>query len=452
MKLLGLNITPAAAERADPMARLDAFARWGAATAPELRASPENPKYSLSDPSVLAALGLSDSGAVVTPNNAMQAAAVFSCVRILAESLAQLPVYFYKREGKVRTRVGQNDKGLPVAIASAIRVLTSQPNPIMSVNTLFEQQQTQLSLWGNAYLQRVFDTRTDETIALYPLASSNTAPQISQGTDERGYPELQKRYRIGSQMLGYEDIVHVPLLSLDGVIGLSPITLNRLGISVSMSQQQFAASFYANGTKLSGTLEHPGKLSSEAAARLRENWTTVYAGSTNSGKVAILEEAMKFTPLTMPLEDAQFIDTMKFSREQIASIFRVPPHMIGHLERATFSNIEQQGLDFSVYTLGPYLVKWEQALSAALIPPGLRDTYYLKFNMESLLRGDFKTRNEAYAVARQWGWLSVNDILEAEDRNPIPNGDIYIQPMNMIEAGKTPPRPTKDGAKPDATA
>jgi HK97 family phage portal protein len=274
------------------------------------------------------------------------------------------------------------------------------------------------------------------------MGSSQVTPQTVPAIDDRGYPSLAKVYRVGSTIYDAESVVHVPLLSLDGIKGLSPITLNRMGISLSLSQQQFAAKFYANGSRPSGVLEHPLKLGAEAATRLRENWSQVYAGSANAGKVAILEEGMKFNALTMPLEDAQFIETVRFSREQIAALFRVPPHMIGNLERATFSNIEQQSLEFAVYTLGPYLVKWEQAFANSLLMPSERAEYYFKFNMDALLRGDSKARSEAYAAARQWGWLSVNDIRELEDENPIPNGDIYLQPINMYEAGKTPPAPT----------
>lgn len=404
----------------------------------ELRASPENPKYSLSDPRIVDMLMGDDATTHVTPGNSLQSSAVFACVRVLSEALAQLPINLYRK-----TPDGRRER---ITDHWAAELLRSGPNPIMSRVTFFEQQQMQLALWGNCYAQRVFDRRTDETIGLYPLSSSEVTPIVTQTTDDRGYPTLRKQYRVKGQTLGQEDILHIPLVSLDGVTGLSPIALNRMGVGLSMAQAKFASKFYENGTRLSGVLKHPNKLGPEAGGRLRENWSQVYQGANNAGKVAILEEGMTFESLSMPLEDAQFIETVKFNREQIASIFRVPQHMIGNLDRATFSNIEHQSLEFAVYTLGPYLVKYEQALQSLLSPREQVDHYW-KYNLDALLRGDIKSRYEAYAVARNWGWMSANDILDLEDRNPIDKGDVYLQPMNMVPAGTPPdPKPAAQGA------
>lgn len=392
----------------------------------EQRVSPENPNYSLSDPRILDALGIGDGLTGVTPATAMQVRAVFSCVRVIAEAIGQLPLHLYRRvDATHRERVTDDARARIVA----------RPNPIMSRSTYFEQQTAQMLLWGAAYSQRIFDRGTDETIALYPQQSGQVLCEAFRTTDARGYPALGKRFRIGSELLGSDEILHVPLLTLDGYTALSPIKQNRLALNVAYQQQKFSERFYANGVKLSGVLEHPQKLSKEAGERLRENWTAAYAGAQNAGKVAILEEGMKFNALLMPLDDAQYIETAKLSREEIAGIFRMPPHMIGALDRATFSNIEQQSLEFAVYTLTPYLVKWEKALAETLLLPSMQDEFYFRFNMDALLRGDMKSRYEAYAQARQWGWLSANDILDLEDRNAIENGDIYLQPMNMIPAG-----------------
>jgi HK97 family phage portal protein len=414
---------------------------WEFSARREQRASPENPKFSLSDPAILDALGLGDdNSAHVSPNGALQSMAVFSCVRVIAEGIGQLPLRMYRTDGKSREVVTDH----PVA-----KLVGSEPNSIMTRTTYVEQQVMQQATWGNCYAQRVFDRRTGTTRALYPLKSADVKPRVEQARDADGFPMLVKRYQIGGEIFGDEDIVHIPLMSLNGVEGLSPIAMSRAGIAMSLSQQKFSTNFYANGTKLSGVLEHPNKLSAEAAARIRGNWTDIYAGAKNSGKVAILEEGMKFSTVSMPLQDAQYIETVKFTREQIAGIFRVPPHMIANLDRATFSNIEHQSLEFAVYTLGPYLVKWEQALARSLLSPTEQDTYYFKFNLDALLRGDIKSRYEAYAIARQWGWLSANDILDLEDRNPIANGDVYLHPMNMVPAG-TPTALYLKGAKNDA--
>lgn len=406
----------------------------------EQRSSPENPRYSLSDPGILNALGIGDdSSERVGPQTALQSSAVFACVRVLAEGVAQLPLHLYRKNDN-----GQREKLPDHPIA---KLLSHSPNGGMNRVAYFEQQTSQLALWGNCYAQRVFDRRTGETKRLFPLASVNCSVQMKSMMSADGYPDVMKMFRVGTTEFGPDDIVHIPLMSMDGVAGLSPITLNRMGIALSLSQQKFSERLYANGVRLSGVLEHPGKLSPEAGSRLRENFSSVYAGTNNAGKAAILEEGMKFSPIAMPLEDAQFIETIKFSREQIASIFRVPPHMIGHLDRATFSNIEHQSLEFAVYTLGPYLVKFEQAFNA-LLSESERETHYFRFNMDALLRGDIKSRYEAYKIAREWGWLSANDILELEDRNPIENGNVYLQPMNMQAPGTTTGTPGGDPSGP----
>lgn len=390
------------------------------------RASPENPAYSLSDPGILGALADSDDG--ISTANALNVPAVAACVKVLSESVAQLPLRMF--------RVFNDGRRIRETAHPAAVLLASKPNPVMTWATFFEQQQAQLALWGNSYAQRIFD-RNGATRALYPLKSGDVRTYVREIVED-GLPALAKFHEVGSTKLTAENILHVPLMSLDGIAGLSPIAQNRLGLSAALAQQKFTAAMYKNGARLSGTLEHPQRLSKEAATRLRENWSNVYSGAANAGKVAILEEGMKFSALTMPLDDAQFIETVKFTREQIAAMYRVPPHMIGNLDRATFSNIEHQSLEFAVFTLGPYLVKWEQALADALLSPSEVGQYYFRFNMDALLRGDLKSRYDAYAVARQWGWLSVNEIRDLEERNAVTNGEIYLQPSNMAPAGSTP--------------
>ncbi len=392
----------------------------------EKRASPENPRYSLDNPSILDMLGVGDGGGDVTPATAMRVRTVFSCVRVISEAVGQLPVHVYRRlDERRRERVTDH----PVA------KLLQAPNPIMRRTTFLEQQTAQMCLWGASFANRVFDSLTGETIALYPWQSASVTAEAVPTTDARGYPSLVKRYQYQDRYYTQEQVLQVLLLSMDGVTPMSPIRQNSMALSVAQQQQKFADQFYRNGVKLAGVLEHPSKLGPEAAARLRENWSAVYHGAANAGKVAVLEEGMKFAPLVMPLEDAQFIETAKYSREEIAAIFRVPPHMIGHMDRATFSNIEHQSLEFAVYTLTPYLVKLEAELAAMLFTEADAQTHYLRFNLDALARGDLKSRYEAYAIARQWGWASANDVLDLEDRNPIENGDIYLHPMNMVPAG-----------------
>ncbi|SHF52893.1 phage portal protein, partial [Caloramator proteoclasticus] len=242
-------------------------------------------------------------------------------------------------------------------------------------------------------------------------------------------------------ILQKEEVFHVVGLGFDGFKGYSPIQMAREAIGLSIATEEFGDRFFANGARPGGILEHPGVV--KDPERLRKSWEDVYKGIKNSHKIAVLEEGMKYHEIGIPPEDAQFLETRKFQLNEICRIFRVPPHMIGDLERATFSNIEHQSIEFVVHTVRPYLVRWEQAISKCLLNEGERKLYFPKFTVDGLLRGDFKTRMEGYAIGRQNGWLSPNDIRELEDMNPLPEdqgGDIYLVNGNMIPANKA-----KDG-------
>ena len=206
---------------------------------------------------------------------------------------------------------------------------------------------------------------------------------------------------------------------------------NAIGLAI--ATEEYGAKFFANGAAPSGVLEHPGTI--KDPARLRENWNSTFGGSANSGKVAVLEEGMKYTPISIAPEQAQFLETRKFQINEIARIFRVPPHMVGDLEKSSFSNIEQQSLEFVKYTLDPWIIRWEQSLNRSLLNPDEKKTYFFKFNVEGLLRGDYQSRMQGYATARQNGWMSANDIRELENLDKIPaeeGGDLYLINGNML--------------------
>lgn len=377
----------------------------------------EDPKYPLTGSAMLDAMGMSDTS--VTPSSAMGVSAVYACVRVIAESLAALPLHVYQRNGATVEKA----TGHP-----AYRLLHSQPNNYQTSFQFREVGQSQAALWGNFYAE-IIRNGAGIPISLHPLSSSSVTPRFSVVDGER-----VKTYHVGSVTLRDDQVLHIPALGWDGISGISPISLQRRSIGQAISADEFGEKFYQNGTRLSGVLEHPGKLSEDVQARLKLSWSNVYSGAANAGKVALLEEGMKFNPLMMPLSDAQYIETRKFQVTEIARIFRVPPHMIADLEKATFSNIEQQSLDFVTHSLMPWIVRWEQEINRKL----LSGDYFAKFNVAGLLRGDIKSRYEAYNQGRTGGWLSVNDIREFEDLNPIENGDIYLQQMNMIEAGGQP--------------
>lgn len=397
---------------------------WLGRAEPERRMSPENPRYSLDDPGLMDAL-MMDSGAQppVRPQRAIQTSAVYACVTLIAETLASLPLHLYRINAQGETELADG--------VGEYAMLHDEPNSYQTSQTWREQKQMQAALWGNCYSEIQRDAMTGRVIGLYPLPSWECHPEL---VSEGG--RIRKIYRIAGEVFEDADILHIPGPGYNGVAGLSPIALHRSTVNLSLSADEFGSSFFKNGTRLSGVLEHPGKVNADAAQRLRESWQNVYAGKANAGKVAVLEEGMKFTPLSMPLADAQYIETRRFQIGEIARIFRVPPHMIGDLERATFSNIEQQNIEFVQHTMLPWVTRWEQELNRKLFAhsPVLKGRYFVRFNLAGLLRGDLKSRYDAYAVGRQWGWLSANDVREAENMNRVPGGDTYLSPLNMVPA------------------
>ena len=235
-------------------------------------------------------------------------------------------------------------------------------------------------------------------------------------------------------MLSKEDVLHIPGLSYDGLVGYSPIALARNAVGMAIATEDYGASFFANGANPGGILEHPGTIKNPGG--IRDSWEALYKGAKNSGKVAVLEDGLKFHQVSIPPEQAQFLETRKFQLNEIARIFRIPPHMIGDLEKSSFSNIEQQSLEFVKYTLDPWVVRWEQSMHQALILPSEKDAVFLKFNLDGLLRGDYETRMKGYAIGIQNGFMSPNDVRRLENFNEIPDeegGNNYMVNGNMVK-------------------
>ena len=374
-------------------------------------------------------LGSSTSGAMVNQRSAMQISAVYACVRVLAESIAGLPLHVYQ--------CGKNGSREKAVDHPLYFLLHDEPNPEMTSFVFRETLMTHLLLWGNAYAQIIRDGR-GVVIALYPLMPD----RMRVDRDENG--QLYYRYQLGTDEshldkagtvdLSPKDVLHIPALGFDGLVGYSPIAMARNSIGMAIACEDFGASFFKNGAAPSGVLEHPGVLKNPE--KLRAAWETQYGGSKNAGKVAILEEGMHYSPIFISPNEAQFLETRKFQVDEIARIFHVPPHMIGDLERSTFSNIEQQSLEFVKYTLNPWVCRWEQALTKSLLSPKEKREYCIKFNVDGLLRGDYQSRMNGYAVGRQNGWMSANDIRELENLDRIPaekGGDLYLVNGNMIK-------------------
>lgn len=383
----------------------------------EPRAAPKN---SLIGSSYSFFFGGTSSGKTVNERTAMQTTAVYSCVRILAETVASLPLHTFKHTEGGKEKATEH---------SIYHLLADEPNPEMTSFVFRETLMGHLLLWGNAYAQIIRNGRGN-VIALYPLMPDRmTVDRADSGEIYYIYNKEGQQYYLRN----YE-VLHIPGLGFDGLIGYSPIAMAKNAIGMAIATEEYGASFFANGANPGGVLEHPGVV--KDPARVRESWNSVYQGTKNAHRVAVLEEGMKFQSIGIPPEQAQFLQTRKFQLNEIARIFRIPPHMIGDLDKSSFSNIEQQSLEFVMYTLDPWVVRLEQAIKRALFSESEKKEYFVKFNVDGLLRGDYQSRMNGYAVGRQNGWLSANDIRELENLNRIPDdlgGDLYLVNGNMTK-------------------
>jgi HK97 family phage portal protein len=230
----------------------------------------------------------------------------------------------------------------------------------------------------------------------------------------------------GRVRLRPEDVLHIPGLGFDGLVGYSPIAMAKNAVGMTLACEEYGASFFENGATPGGVLEHPGVL--KDPAKIRESWHSVYGGSKNAGRVAVLEEGMKFQQVGIPPEEAQFLETRKFQIDEIARLYRIPPHMVGDLDKSSFSNIEQQSLEFVKYTLDPWVIRWEQSIQKALFLPQEKKEYFVKMNVDGLLRGDYESRMKGYSIGIQNGFMCPNDIrrLESMDLIPVEEGGEYF--------------------------
>lgn len=389
--------------------------------------SRDKPRNSTPGQSFVFRYGGSTAGKNVSETSAMQMTAVYACVRILSEAVAGLPLHLYRYGDK-----GTKEKAIDHPL---YHLLHDEPNPEMTSFIFRETLMTHLLLWGNAYAQIIRNGK-GEILALYPLMPN----RMKVDRDKAG--EIVYEYTRSSDdartssgsvvLLKAKDVLHIPGLGFDGLVGYSPIAMARNAIGLAMATEEYGAKFFANGATPGGVLEHPGVL--KDPARVRESWNSVYQGSGNSHRIAVLEEGMKYTPIGIAPNEAQFLETRKFQINEIARIFRVPPHMVGDLEKSSFSNIEQQSLEFVKYTLDPWVIRWEQSIQRSLLTKAEKETMFVKFNVDGLLRGDYASRMNGYAVGIQNGFMSPNDVRELENMDRIPEelgGDRYLCNGNM---------------------
>ena len=385
--------------------------------------SRDKPKNSLPGNNYNVLFGRTTSGKNVNERTAMQVTAVYACVRILSEAIAGLPLHTYKYR-----KDGAKEKAINHPL---YRLLHDEPNPEMTSFVFRETLMSHLLLWGNAYAQIIRNGKGQIT-ALYPLMPSRmTVDRTSNGeiyytylVNDSDNPTLKAQ---GQVYLRKEDIFHIPGLGFDGLVGYSPISMAKNAIGMALATEEYGAKFFENGASPSGVLEHPGTI--KDPDRLRESWNSLFKGSGNSHKVAVLEEGLSFKPIAISPNEAQFLETRKFQIDEIARIFRVPPHMVGDLERASFSNIEEQSLEFVKYTLNPWVTRWEQSIHRSLFLESEKQEYFVKFNVDGLLRGDYQSRMNGYAVGIQNGFMSPNDIRSLENMDLIPDelgGNLYL--------------------------
>jgi HK97 family phage portal protein len=377
--------------------------------------------------------GGTQSGIDVDPDTAMRYSTVFSCVKIIAETIGSIPLIAYKRVGE-----GGKARATNHAVYNLIR---NRPNLRSTAMGFRETITMHYLLHGNGYAEIERDYGGDP-VGLRLLHPYNVESSIDSDT---GFPYYSLNLGNGrSRIIPFWDMFHLQGFTLDGSMnGLSMISFMREAIALGLAAEAYGAAFLSNNATPAGVIQLAAdqELSDPARKRLREEWQRRYGGVSKAGSTAILEEGMEWKPIGIPQQDAQWIENRKFQTTEICRFFRMPPHLVADLDRSTNNNIEQQSLEFLTYTMLAHFVRWEQTIQRDLFNASsspnskFSDKYFAEFLINALARGDLKTRYSAYAIGRQWGWLSVNDIREMENMNPIgEEGDIYLSPLNMVDS------------------
>ncbi|MFG0862601.1 phage portal protein [Pseudomonas sp. CJQ_13] len=370
--------------------------------------------------------GRSSAGVAVTPESALALPILQNCVTLLAETVAQLPLELFQRKDK-----GQRDAAINHPLYDVLRY---QPNPFQTPCEYMERHQGAAGLRGNAF--SFIDRREDGNVtALWSL--KNDQVQVLKGADLLPY------YRIGtSESVPMRMVHHVRWFGTNPYVGLSPIELHADAIGLTQAVRQYTGKSFANGVAVSGVIERPREAPAirdqSIIDKLVDQWGQKFGGMDNAKKVALLQEGMTFKPVSMSNVDAEIVGIMKLTGLDIARIYKIPLPMVNDLEKSNYNTLEQLMIQFVVFALLPWVKRHEQAMMRDFLLPSDRRNYFIEFNLSGLLRGDQKSRYEAYAIGRQWGWLSVNDIRRLENMPPVPGGDIYLQPLNMVDAGKQP--------------
>ena len=360
-------------------------------------------------------------GKIVNPSTALQLTAVYACIRLLSETFASLPAILYRRLERGKERAIDH----PLYF-----VLHNIANKEMTSVEFRSTMMAHVLLWGHAYAEIVRNA-AGEVKSLWPITPNRVTPYRNSRN------ELVYKVNLPDNEVAHLSADRV--LHISAMLGLSPIAQAREALGMTMAAEEYGARFFSNDSRPGGVLEHPGHLSKEAAQRLRESFESYNAGLANKHRVAVLEEGLKWQQIGLAPEDSQFLETRKFQIGEIARLYGVPPHMIGDTEKSTSwgTGIEQQNIGFITYSLRSWIVRWEQEVNKTLITKDERKFYFVEFLVDGLLRGDIKTRYQAYAVARQNGWMNGNEIRELENMNPVDGLDEYLVNGNMIPADQS---------------
>lgn len=366
------------------------------------------------------------SGVNVNSISAMQHTAVWTCINILSQSIAVLPLSLYKREIKNKKSISTKAYN-----HSLFSILHDEPNSEMTSFSWRIAAMTHLGTKGNHYSQ-IIRTTGAKVVGIYPLLPEKMrVVRLESGSLAYLYSSTQ----YGEVPLNSDEILHFKGMTLDGIVGMNPIEHNRNTIGLSMAMEEFGGTYFKNGANGGGVLQTDKSLSDEAFNRLKKDWASKYAGLVNANKPIILEEGLKWEKLAISNEDSQFLQSRKFQKSEIASIYRIPPHMVNEMDSATFANIEHQSMQFVIDAVMPWVVSMEQEMNRKLLSTSEKSNYYVKFNLSALLRGDTKTRYEAYGAGIKDGWMTRNEAREMEDLNPIEGLDDPLYPLNMIKEG-----------------
>ena len=386
--------------------------------------SPQTPQYWVKK---LFGVTESKSGLQVDEDIALTYSAVWAAVNIIAGAIGYLPLKVYRRRG--------NDRELDTKHRASF-LMHDRPNPYMDALTFRETLQGHVLTWGNSYAEIQRDGGFNP-VALWPLLPNRVEPQVKDG-------RIQYKVTLpdgGTAYLPYINMLHVKGLGFDGIKGYSVIHYAREGVAFGLAAEQYGSGFFGNDSRPGGVLEHPQSLTQQAQDRLKENWESEHKPLEKKHRIAILEEGMKWHQTGIPPEEAQFLQTRKFQVTEVARWYQIPPHFLSELDKATFSNIEHQGIEFVSLTLARWLKRWELECNFKLLKTSEYSTHFFEFLVDALLRGDIKTRYEAYRLGRIGGSLSINDIRRKENMNTVKGGNTYLEPLNYKPTGAPWPEP-----------